>query len=51
MHDLLYADIRNTPISRKSSFMMTQSQFLEKLKSYPGRGAPILRHESRNEEK
>ena len=37
MHDLLYAAIRNTPppISRKSSFMMTQSQFLAKLSPIP----------------
>ena len=50
MHDLLYADIRNTPPFREVIIYDDTKPIFGETKSYPGR-APILGHESRNEEK
>ena len=51
MHDLLYAAIRNTPPHFEEVIIYDDAKpIFGETKSYTGR-APILRHESRNEEK
>ena len=50
MHDLLYADIRNTPHFEEVIIYDDAKPIFGETKSNPGR-APILRHESRNKEK
>ena len=51
MHDLLYADILTHPHFEEVIIYDDAKPIFGETKSYPGREVPILRHESRNEEK